>query len=102
MAIKTKELVISEELKRKIEMICRFTYVEYELINGNIKSIKNINIATVKLHIVKIKSIDYLIFDDFDEIFINGKRTKHPTYYENDGKSLISCSISTHECTIAE
>lgn len=100
MAIKTKELVISEELKRKIEMICRFTYVEYELINGNIKSIKNINIATVKLHIVKIKSIDYLIFDDFDDIFINGKRTKHHTYYENDSQSLISCSISTHECTV--
>ena len=42
------------------------------------------------------------MFDDFDDIFINGKRTKHPTYYENDGKSLISCSISTHECTVVE
>ena len=40
MTIETKELVISEELKRKVEMICRFAYVDYEFINGNIKSIK--------------------------------------------------------------
>ena len=38
MTIETKELVISEELKRKVEMICRFAYVYYEFINGNIKS----------------------------------------------------------------
>ena len=30
MTIETKELVISEELKRNVEMICRFAYVEYE------------------------------------------------------------------------
>ena len=71
MTIETKELVISEELKRKVEMICRFAYVEYEFINGNIKSIKNTNIAMVKPHIVKIKGIDYLIFDECDDIFIN-------------------------------
>ena len=40
MTIETKELVISKELKRKVEMICRFAYVKYEFINGNIKSIK--------------------------------------------------------------
>ena len=51
MTIETKELVISEELKRKVEMICRFAYVDYKFINGNIKSIKNTNIAYVKPHI---------------------------------------------------
>ena len=45
MTIETKELVISKELKRKVEMICRFAYVKYEFINGNIKSIKNITIG---------------------------------------------------------
>ena len=47
MTIETKKLVISEELKRKVEMICRFAYVEYSITNGNIKSIKNINIVYV-------------------------------------------------------
>ena len=46
MTIETKELVISEELKRKVEMICRFAYVDYEFINSSKK--KNIyNIITL-------------------------------------------------------
>ena len=57
MIIETKELVISVELKRKVEMICRFSYVDY--------TITNTNIAMVKPHIFKIKGIDYLIFDDW-------------------------------------
>ena len=36
MTIETKKLVISEELKRKIEMICKFAYVEYSFTNGYI------------------------------------------------------------------
>ena len=76
MTIETKELKISEELKRKVEMVCRFANVKYTIINGNIKSIKNTNIAMVKPHIVKIKNIDYLIFDDCNDIFINGYKEK--------------------------
>ena len=76
MTIETKELVISEELKRKVEMICRFAYVDYEFINGNIKSIKNTNIAYVKPHILKVKDNDYLIFEEHDEVFINGYNNK--------------------------
>ena len=40
MTIETKELVISEELKRKIEIICKFAYVEYSFTNGYIINIK--------------------------------------------------------------
>ena len=61
MTIETKELKINEELKRKVEMVCRFANVKYTIINGNIKSIKNTNIAMVNPHIVKIKGIDYLM-----------------------------------------
>ena len=38
--IETKNLKISEELNRKIDMICRFACVKHEFIPGNIKSIK--------------------------------------------------------------
>ena len=72
MTIETKELKISEELKRKVEMVCRFVNVKYTIINGNIKSIKNTIIVMVKPHIVKIKDINYLAFDDCNDIFING------------------------------
>ena len=72
MTIETKEFKINKGLKRKVEMVCRFVNVKYTIINGNIKSIKNTNIAMVKPHIVKIKDINYLAFDDCNEIFING------------------------------
>ena len=41
--IETKYLKISEELNRKIDMICWFVCVKYEFIPGNIKSVKNPN-----------------------------------------------------------
>ena len=69
MTIETKKLVISEELKRKIEMICKFAYVEYSFTNGYIINLKNTNIAYVKPHILKVKGNDYLIFEDEDIIY---------------------------------
>lgn len=74
--IETKELKISDELNRKIDMICRFACVKYEFIPGNIKSIKNTNIAYVKPHILKVKGIDYLILEECEEVFINGYNDK--------------------------
>ena len=76
MTIETKKLVISEELKKKVDMICRFASVKYELISGSIISLKNTNIAYVKPHILKVNSNDYLLFDECDDIFINGYQKK--------------------------
>ena len=53
MTIETKELVISKELKRKVEMVFRFANVKYAIINGNIKSIKNTNITMIKEQTLK-------------------------------------------------
>ena len=61
--IETKNLKISEELNRKIDMICRFACVKYEFIPGNIKSIKNTNITYIKNHILKDKKKDSLIIN---------------------------------------
>ena len=76
MIIETKQLNISDELKRKVELICRFANVDYTLTNGNIKSIKNTNIAYVRPHILRVKNNDYLIFEECDDIFINGYKNK--------------------------
>ena len=90
MTIETKELVISKELKRKVEMVCRFAYVDYIIINGSIKSIKNTNIAYVKPHIVRIENIDFLIFDNCDDIFINGYKKK--IKFKDFEEYIKSCS----------
>lgn len=68
--IETKNLKISEELNRKIDMICRFACVKYEFIPGNIKSVKNTNIAYVKPHILKVKGSDYLILEEYAKFII--------------------------------
>ncbi len=59
-------------------MICRFACVKYEFHNGSIINIKSTNIAYVKPHILKVNGNDYLLFDECDDIFINGynKRIK--------------------------
>ncbi len=72
LTIETKELEISIELKQKVEMICKFACVKPTITNGNIKNIKGTNIAYVKPHIIKINKIDYLMFDECDDIYING------------------------------
>ena len=76
MTIETKELVISEELKKKIDMICKFACVKYEFINGCIINLKNTNIAYTKPHILKVNGNDYLLFDECYDIFINGYNKK--------------------------
>ena len=48
--IETKNLKISEELNRKIDMICRFSYV--------------------KPHILKVKGNDYLILEEYAKFII--------------------------------
>ena len=72
LTIETKPLKISDELKKKIEMICKFVSVKPTFTNGDIKSIKNTNIAYVRPHIVEINNINFLVFDNCDDIFING------------------------------
>ena len=52
LTLETKELNISEELRKKVDMICKFAYV--------------------KPHIITINKIDYLMFDECDDIYING------------------------------
>ena len=72
LTIETKELEISLELKRKVEMICKLACAKPTFTNGNIKSIKETNIAYVMPHIIKVNNIDYLMFDECDDIFVNG------------------------------
>ena len=77
LTIETKELVISEELKKKVDMICKFACVNnYSFENGNIVNLRNTNIAYVKPHILKVKDNDYLIFENSDYVSINGYKDK--------------------------
>lgn len=64
LTIETKELEISKDLLRKVEMICKFACVKPTITNENVKNIKETNIAYVKPHIIKINNIDNLMNED--------------------------------------
>ena len=76
LTIETKELEISEKLKRKVEMVCRFTNTKPIYQKGSIKSIKETNIAYVRPHVITIKNNKYLMFEESDYIFVNGYEKK--------------------------
>lgn len=76
MTIETKELVISKDLRKKVDMVCRYASVKYELANEYIMSLKNTNIAYVKNHILKVNGNNYLLFDECDAPFINSYNKK--------------------------
>lgn len=54
--IETKELIMSDKLKKKVDMICKF--------------------ACVKPHVITINNINYLMFEECDDIYINGYSKK--------------------------
>jgi len=74
--IETKELKISDKLKRKIEIIGRFTNTTPVINNGSIKNITDTNVAYVMPHIIVIKNNKYLMFDECDDVYVNTFKTK--------------------------
>ena len=53
-------------------MIYKFAYTKPTYKNGNIRNIKEINITYVKPQIITINKKDYLMFDECEDIYING------------------------------
>ena len=76
LAIKTKPLKISDDLRRKIEIIGRFTNTKPNLKNGSIINIVGTNIAYVEPHRIIINSTTFLIFEESKDIFINNLSNK--------------------------
>ena len=76
LTIETTELELSENLKKKVDMICKFACVKPIYKNGNIKRIKNTNISYVRPQIITIKNNEYLIFEECDDIYVNGYNEK--------------------------
>ena len=76
LTIETKELQISDKLKRKIDMIGRFTKTTPQVNNGCIKNIIGTNVADVMPHIIIINNTKYLMFDECDDVFIDNLSNK--------------------------
>ena len=89
--IETKELKISDKLKRKIEMIGRFTNTTPNINNGCVKNITGTNVAYIMPHIIVIKNNKYLMFDECDDVYVNTFKSKITfKVYKDEGISAKS------------
>ena len=86
MTIETKELKISDKLKRKIEMIGRFANITPIISNNSIKNITGTNVAYIMSHIIVIKNNKYLMFDESDDNYVNTFKIKI-SFKDLEGKS---------------
>ena len=91
--IETKELKISE-LKRKIEIIGRFTNTTPIISNDSIKNITGTNVAYAMPHIIVIKNNKYLMFDECDDVYVNTFKIKI-SFKDLEGKSHKKIKTST-------
>ena len=76
MTIETKKLVISEELKRKIEMICDFCNTKPTIINGNIRNIDKSNLSYIEPQRIIIKGITFLAFNYSKTLYVGNLSNK--------------------------
>ena len=74
--IETKELKISDKLKRKIDMIGRFKNTAPNINNGCVKNITGTNVAYIMPHNIVIKNNKYLMFDECDDVYVNTFKSK--------------------------
>ena len=65
-----QEIEVEENLKKKIEFICEFANVKYELINGSIRTIENTNLTYIEPHRIIINNTTFLAFNYSNEIFM--------------------------------
>lgn len=76
MKIIKKEILMDEDLKQKLEIICSFANTKPTFINGSIRSIEKTNLNYIEPHRVIIKGINFLAFNYDKYIYIKNIRNK--------------------------
>ena len=71
-----QEVVIEESLKKKLELICKFSNTTLKIINGSIRKIDRTNLTYVEPHRIIINDITFLAFNYSNEIFIENLSNK--------------------------
>lgn len=76
MKIIKKEILMDEDLKQKLEIICSFANTKPTFINGSIRSIEKTNLNYIEPHRVIIKGITFLAFNYDKYIYIKNIRNQ--------------------------
>ena len=71
MQIIKEKLDIEETLHRRIKNTLMFLNIKEKIHKGNIISITNTNLAYIEPHKLTINDIDYLFFNECENVYIN-------------------------------
>ena len=85
----TKEkLEIDENIKRKVKNILLFLNISERIQNGNLITIPKTNLAYIEPHKLKINGINYLFFNECENVYIN---TLEESISFNELENYIRC-----------
>lgn len=83
-----EKLQFEENLKQRLEFICKFSKVNHTFINGSIRKVEKTNLTYIEPHRVIIKNITFLVFNYSNDIYITNlakkiKISELETYLKN-------------------
>lgn len=71
-----EEIEIEESLESRLKIICDFCNTTPTIINGSIRRVEHTNLTYIEPHIIIINDITFLVFNYFNEIFIENLNNK--------------------------
>ena len=71
-----EEIEIEESLESRLKVICDFCNTTPTIINGSIRRVEHTNLTYIEPHRIIINDITFLVFNYFNEIFIENLNNK--------------------------
>ena len=71
-----EEIKIEESLESRLKIICDFCNTTPTIINGSIRRVEHTNLTYIEPHRIIINDITFLVFNYFNEIFIENLNNK--------------------------
>ena len=71
-----QEVRMEESLESRLKIICDFCNTTPTIINGSIRRVEYTNLTYIEPHIIIINDITFLVFNYFNEIFIENLNNK--------------------------
>mgnify|MGYP000706678559 FL=1 len=71
-----EEIEIEESLESRLKIICDFCNTTPTIINGSIRRVEHTNLTYIEPHRIIINDITFLVFNYFNQIFIENLNNK--------------------------
>ena len=71
-----EEIKIEKTLESRLKIICDFCNTTPTIINGSIRRVEHTNLTYIEPHRIIINDITFLVFNYFNEIFIENLNNK--------------------------